>query len=355
MTSQNTLEAILWSDAGLRLLDQRCLPLEERYLLLEDAAAVANAIRDMVVRGAPAIGITAAYGIVLAARQHLSRPGADWRGLLQQDFARLAAARPTAVNLVWALERMQVRLADADNDPVDALLEEAQRIHNEDIAANRIMGEYGATLINKGESVLTHCNTGSLATGGYGTALGVIRSAWAAEKLATVYAGETRPWLQGARLTAWELVRDGIPVTLITDSAAALLMQQGRVHWVITGADRVAANGDVVNKIGTYQLAVVCRHHGVRLMVVAPMSTLDMAMPDGAGVTIEQRPADEVLTLAGRPIAAPGAAAWNPAFDMTPAALVDYLVTEAGIIKAPDRDKLAALHTAQTATDKSVR
>jgi methylthioribose-1-phosphate isomerase len=192
--------------------------------------------------------------------------------------------------------------------------------------------------------VLTYCNTGSLATGGYGTALGVVRSTWVAGKLARVFAGETRPWLQGARLTAWELIRDGIPVTLITDNAAAFLMQKQQVQWVITGADRVAANGDVINKIGTYQLAVVCRYHGVKMMVVAPLSTLDMGMPDGRQVVIEQRPEAEVLEQAGRRIAANGATAWNPAFDVTPATLVDYLVTEAGVITAPDREKLAAFH-----------
>jgi methylthioribose-1-phosphate isomerase len=210
------------------------------------------------------------------------------------------------------------------------------------------MGTAGAALINEGSAVLTHCNAGALATGGYGTALGVIRSAWAAGKLRQVYAGETRPWLQGARLTAWELLRDQIPVTLLSDSAASLLMQQKRVQWVIVGADRVAANGDVVNKIGTYQLAVACRYHVVRMMVVAPLSTLDRDMPNGQQVTIEQRSPDEVLQLAGRRIAAPGATAWNPVFDVTPAGLVDYLVTEAGVVAAPDREKLATLPDSQS-------
>jgi methylthioribose-1-phosphate isomerase len=205
------------------------------------------------------------------------------------------------------------------------------------------MGEHGAALIRAGDSVLTYCNTGSLATGGYGTALGVIRSAWRAGALKRVFAGETRPWLQGARLTAWELTRDRIPVTLITDNAAAYLMQTGQVQWVILGSDRVTANGDVINKIGTYNLAISCRHHGVRFMVVAPCSTLDFTLNDGQAVEIEERPADEVLNLAGRRIAAEGATAWNPAFDMTPASLVDYLVTEHGVIQAPDRQKLAAL------------
>jgi len=328
----------------LRLLDQRRLPQAEIYLDFVDAPAVAVAIRDMVVRGAPAIGITAAYAVVLAAQQHTTDSPGDWRVLLQRDMQQLAEARPTAVNLVWALERMRVCLATLGEAPVASLLEEARRIHAEDIEANKRMGGYGADLINKGDSLLTHCNAGALATGGYGTALGVVRSAWAAEKVHTMFAGETRPWLQGARLTAWELLQDDIPVTLITDNAASHLMRSGRVQWVITGADRVAANGDVINKIGTCQLAVACRYYGVKMMVVAPLSTLDMAMPNGDQVTIEQRPESEVLSLAGQMVAASGATAWNPAFDVTPAGLVDYLVTEAGVIEAPSHEKLVALH-----------
>ncbi|MCK5480802.1 MAG: S-methyl-5-thioribose-1-phosphate isomerase, partial [Gammaproteobacteria bacterium] len=299
MTKSGAFQAIEWTDAGLRLLDQRRLPHEEHYLCLRDADSVAEAIKDMVVRGAPAIGITAAYAVVLAARRHLDQSPDNWQTLLQQDIRTLAAARPTAVNLVWALERMQQRLARLENGPVACLLDEARQIHKADIDANHRMGGYGANLINKGNSVLTHCNAGSLATGGYGTALGVIRSAWAEGKLAKVYAGETRPWLQGARLTAWELQQDEIPVTLITDSAAAFLMQGGGVQWVITGADRVAANGDVINKIGTYSLALACRYHGVKMMVAAPLSTLDMAVPDGQQVAIEQRPSDEILKFSG--------------------------------------------------------
>ena len=343
MTMPTVFSAIEWTASGLRLLDQRRLPHAEEYLLLTDAAAVAQAIRDLVVRGAPAIGITAAYGVVLSAQQHCNQASKNWQSCVAADIAVLAAARPTAVNLVWALERMQETLAARPADPVTALLAQARRIHAADVTANRRMGELGAALIKNGDSVLTYCNTGTLATGGYGTALGVIRSAWAAGKLAKVFAGETRPWLQGARLTAWELVRDDIPVTLITDNAAAFLMQRGKVQWVITGADRVAANGDVINKIGTYQLAVACRYHGVKMMVVAPLSTLDLAMPDGQQVTIEERPAAEILQLAGQPVAATGAAAWNPVFDVTPAGLVDFLVTEAGVVAAPDRDRLRAL------------
>jgi methylthioribose-1-phosphate isomerase len=346
---KDTVSAIRWTDAGLRLLDQRSLPIEETYLHFNDAATVADAIRDMVVRGAPAIGITAAYAVVLSARRHVMESRRAWQNGVLQDIRLLAAARPTAVNLAWALARMQRCLATAGSKPVATLLDEARRIHAEDIAANQRMGEAGAALIDKGSAVLTHCNAGALATGGYGTALGVIRSAWSAGKLRQVFAGETRPWLQGARLTAWELLHDGIPVTLLGDSAASLLMQQERVQWVIVGADRVAANGDVVNKIGTYQLAVACRYHGVRMMVVAPLSTLDRAVPDGQQVTLEQRSPDELLQLTGRRIAAPGASAWNPVFDVTPAGLVDYLVTEAGVVAAPDREKLAVLPASQTA------
>jgi methylthioribose-1-phosphate isomerase len=339
----DSIRAIQWQEDRLCLLDQRRLPFEECYQYPADAVAVAGAIRDMVVRGAPAIGITAAYGLVLAARSRYAESPEGWRGLLAKDIEVLASARPTAVNLSWALRRMERCCATIAGDPTGELLDEAHRIHTEDLAANRRMGDYGAGLIHAGDSVLTYCNTGSLATGGYGTALGVIRSAWRAGVLNRVFAGETRPWLQGARLTAWELTRDRIPVTLITDNAAAYLMQTRQVQWVILGADRVTANGDVINKIGTYNLAISCRHHGVRFMVAAPCSTLDFSLNDGQAVEIEERPADEVLNLAGRRIAADGASAWNPAFDMTPASLVDYLVTENGIIQAPDTQKLAAL------------
>jgi methylthioribose-1-phosphate isomerase len=333
--------AIEWTGQGLRLLDQRLLPQTEEYLLLTDAGSVAQAIRDLVVRGAPAIGIAAAYAVVLSAQRHLPAAPADWRSRVEADMATLASARPTAVNLVWAIERMRDTLRQPSANP-GQLLVAAQRIHDEDRAANYRMGEFGAALIQAGDSVLTHCNTGTLATGGYGTALGVIRSAWAAGKLREVYAGETRPWLQGARLTAWELVRDGIPVRLITDSAAAFLMQRGKVQWVITGADRVTANGDVINKIGTYQLAVACQHHGVRMMVAAPLSTVDLSVPEGRQVTIEERPASEILELAGRRVAAAGADAWNPVFDVTPAELIHCLVTEAGVIESPNEARLRA-------------
>ena len=339
----DTIRAVSWENDALRLLDQRLLPGEERYLLLDNSVAVAEAITDMVVRGAPAIGISAAYAAVLAARERIARDGQHWRSGFEQDLDVLARARPTAVNLQWALQRMRVRAEQLRGEPLAGLLEEARAIHSEDIDANRRMGELGSAFIEPGSAVLTHCNTGSLATGGYGTALGVIRSAWVDGRLTQVFADETRPWMQGARLTAWELVRDRIPVTLLVDGAGAHLMKLGRVRWVIVGSDRIAANGDVANKIGTYSAAVAARHHGVKFMVVAPSSTVDMAVASGADIPIETRPAGEVLELGGRPLAAAGAEAWNPAFDVTPAELVDVIVTERGVVERPDAAAMAAL------------
>lgn len=339
----DTIHAIQWTDNALCLLDQRLLPQREEHVLLKDAAGVARAIADMVVRGAPAIGITAGYGVVLAARDRYASEPQRWKQAIEQDLALLAASRPTAVNLFWALDRMRRCIATLEGDPFEALLAEAQAIHTEDVAANRRMGELGAALIEGPCAVLTHCNTGSLATGGYGTALGVIRTAYAGGRVDQIYADETRPWLQGSRLTAWELVQDRIPVTLIADGAGAYLMRQGRVRWVIVGADRITANGDVANKIGTYAAAVAARHHGVKFMVVAPSSTVDMTLASGAEIPIEARSPDEVLCLAGQRVAAPGAAAWNPAFDVTPAELVDAIVTEKGVVLKPDREKMASL------------
>ena len=321
--AHDSIRAVFWQGDHLRLLDQRRLPFEETYIDCRSAADVAQAIRDLAVRGAPAIGIAAAWGVVLAARRDPSR--------LDAAIAELRAARPTAVNLMWALDRMAgVR---ADGDLADALAREAQAIQDEDLAANRHMGALGAHLLGQGVGVLTHCNTGSLATAGYGTALGVIRAGYSDGSIARVYAGETRPWLQGARLTMWELVRDGIPAHLIADSAAAHLMKSGEVQWVVVGADRIAANGDTANKIGTYQIAIAARHHGVKFMVVAPSSTIDMATPDGAAIEIELRSPDEMLSFGGRPTVVEGAGAWNPVFDVTPAALIDVIVTERGIVE----------------------
>jgi len=326
------VRAVQWRGDQLRLLDQRLLPQEECWIACRDAGEVTQAIRDLAVRGAPAIGIAAAWGVVLAAQQGSA---------LDDALAQLRAARPTAVNLMWALDRMKARIvAGAD---AAALEREAQAIQDEDLAANRHMGELGAALIASGSGVLTHCNTGSLATAGFGTALGVIRASVAQGRIARVYAGETRPWQQGARLTMYELVRDGIPARLIADSAAAHLMKSGAVQWVIVGADRIAANGDTANKIGTYQLAIAAKHHGVKFMVVAPSSTVDMATASGEAIEIELRDPTELLGIGGRRVVVEGAEAWNPVFDVTPASLIDAIVTERGVIARPDATSMRAL------------
>jgi methylthioribose-1-phosphate isomerase len=338
----DTVRAIDWRDDALQLLDQRRLPEQEHVLDLHTPVEVAAAIRDMVVRGAPAIGIAAAYGAVLSARLRYAADPQAWRVGFAHDLERLAESRPTAVNLFWALERMRGLANRLRGDPGPPLLEAARRLHEADTRANHRMGDLGAALIEC-DAVLTHCNTGSLATGGYGTALGVVRSAYAYGRIGRVYADETRPWLQGSRLTAWELARDGIPVELICEGAAASLMQSGAVSWVIVGADRVAANGDVANKIGTYSLAVLARHHGVRFMVVAPTSTIDPHTPNGDAIPIERRPGEEVVTLRGRRLAPQGVQAWNPVFDVTPAGLIDALVTEAGVLRGPDAAGIARL------------
>ena len=331
-SGNDTLRAVQWLGDHLHLLDQRKLQFEEAWIDCRDAGEVAQAIRDLVVRGAPAIGIAAAWGVVLAAQR-----GGD----LGDALATLRAARPTAVNLMWALDRMRARI-DTDADAT-ALAREAQAIQKEDLAANRAMGAMGAALIQPGSGVLTHCNTGSLATSGFGTALGVIRAGVASGDITRVYAGETRPWLQGARLTMWELQRDGIPATLIADSAASHLMKSGGVQWVVVGADRIAANGDTANKIGTYQLAIAARHHGVKFMVVAPSTTVDLATPSGDAIEIELRDPEELLGHAGRRTVADGAQAWNPVFDVTPHELIDALVTERGVITQPDAAALRAV------------
>ncbi len=331
MIKHDSIRAVRWQDDHLDLLDQRLLPQQQKLLSCTTAQETADAIRNMVVRGAPAIGITAAYGVVLAAIQHQKKSAEAWQAAMHAEIGTLSASRPTAVNLSWALKRMQRSMETITGDPVPALLAEAHTILEEDIVANRRMGELGAELIEEGSGVLTHCNTGSLATGGYGTALGVIRTAYAQGKICQVFADETRPWLQGARLTAWELVQDGIPVQLNTDSAAAWLMKQGKVQWVIVGADRIAANGDTANKIGTYNLAVTAKYHGVKVMVVAPTSTIDMAISSGEEIPIETRPDSELLEWNGQRIAAEGANAWNPVFDVTPIDLIDVIVTDKGM------------------------
>jgi methylthioribose-1-phosphate isomerase len=335
--------AIVWKNDRLYLLDQRLLPQRGEFLPLNSLVEVATAISDMVVRGAPAIGVTAAYGLVLAARERYGQSPIGWFELMQQDFDHLAAARPTAVNLFWAIERMRRLARNLDGNPEPALLAEACRIHSEDIAANRRIGELGAGLIRKKTGLITHCNAGALATGGYGTALGVVRSAHAQGKVERVYADETRPWLQGARLTAWELVQDDIPVSLMADGAAAARMREGGIGWVVVGADRIAANGDVANKIGTYGLAIAARHHGVKFMVAAPISTIDMKLTNGSMIPIETRASEELFCCGGKRLASEGSHAWNPVFDVTPAELVDAIVTEKGIVLNPDAGKLARL------------
>ncbi|WP_349571845.1 S-methyl-5-thioribose-1-phosphate isomerase [Azotobacter salinestris] len=341
------IKAIEWRDGTLHLLDQRLLPQEERWLAYDGAPGVAGAIRDMVVRGAPAIGISAAYGVVLGARHRLAA-GGDWRAALEEDFRVLAASRPTAVNLFWALDRMRERLARLkDGEDVLAALEaEAVGIHESDREANLTMAQLGVELIRKhsgsAQALLTHCNTGALATGGFGTALGVIRAAYLEGLVERVYADETRPWLQGARLTAWELAEEGVPVSLNVDGAAAHLMKTKGITWVIVGADRITAEGDVANKIGTYQLAVVAMHHGVRFMVVAPSSTIDMSLQSGDEIPIEERDGRELLEVGGKRVAA-SVEAVNPVFDVTPADLIDAIVTERGVVERPNAAKMAEL------------
>ncbi|MDB5987266.1 MAG: mtnA [Nevskia sp.] len=331
--AQSAVQPIVWTGEVLRLLDQRVLPAQERYLDCKSAAEVADAIHGMAVRGAPAIGIAAAYGLVLAVR-------ADSRSFDRAD-AVLAASRPTAINLRWALARM--RGIWSRSHDVAVLEKEARRIHQEDLSQNLRMAELGAALLPQGARVLTHCNTGALATGGHGTALGVIRTAHAQGKLAAVYAGETRPWLQGARLTAWELQREGIEAKLIVDSAAAYLMSREKIDWVIVGADRIAANGDTANKIGTYMLAVAAQRHGTRFMVVAPTGTFDPNCASGELIPIEQRGAEELTRFRGEAIAPPGFDAFNPVFDVTPAELIDAIVCERGVIEEPTAAKIRAL------------
>jgi methylthioribose-1-phosphate isomerase len=332
------LRPVLYDDARdlVRLLDQRRLPGEEAWLELADADAVADAIRTLAVRGAPAIGVAAAYGLAVEARR-----GAG-PARLRAAAETLAGARPTAVNLAWAVRRIGRTLGQG----AAAVLAEAHAIRDEDEASCRRLGALGAALLPRGATVLTHCNAGALATAGYGTALGVVRAAVEAGNPVTVLADETRPFFQGARLTAWELHRDGIPVTLLTDGMAGWLMARGEVSCVVVGADRIAASGDVANKIGTYALAVLARHHGLPFYVAAPWSTVDLATPTGADIPIEERASDEVSLIGGVRIAPVGVKARYPAFDVTPAALVTAVVTERGVVRAPYPAALAALDRA---------
>lgn len=347
---QSGFATIAWRGDAVILIDQRKLPTEETYVRCPDWPAVADAITTMVVRGAPAIGITAAYGVVLAARAAQG----PLTSALEPAFAGLAATRPTAVNLFWALDRMRHRLealGDVDRAVViDALEAEACAIHDEDRTMCAAMGRHGADLLPDGARVLTHCNTGALATGGDGTAAAVIRQAWRDGRLVRAYADETRPFLQGSRLTAWELHRDGVPVTVITDNMAGWLMARGEVDAVIVGFDRVVANGDTANKIGTYALAVLCKHHGIPFYFVGPTSSIDRATADGAAIRIERRPDREVTHVGPTRLVPEGVPVENPAFDVTPAALVSAIITEHGVMRAPYGPAIAALPADGTPT-----
>ena len=328
----DVIRPILWDDKGLLLLDQRLLPWREKYLRFKTWQEVREAIRAMVVRGAPAIGITAAIGMVLAAEKIKAKSPRDFLAKLRRAGQGLKRARPTAVNLAWAVERMLKR---AEREPeVEALREEALKIWEEDIAANRRMGRLGAELLPEG-AILTHCNAGALATGGYGTALGVIRAAFEAGKKIQVFADETRPWLQGARLTAWEMKKVGIPVTVIPDGASGSLMAQGKIAACVVGADRIAANGDVANKIGTYNVAVLAKENEIPFYVAAPRSTVDLATKEGKDIPIEWRDEKEVHFCGNKRITPKGVAAANPAFDVTPARYVSAIITEVKVVFSP--------------------
>jgi len=341
------VETLRWREGRLELIDQRRLPLEFEYVVCENAAQTAAAIRDMVVRGAPAIGCTAAYGVALEAQGHADAARAQFDAALEASYAVLAASRPTAVNLFWAIERMRDCQAqtrqDSPQSAAAALLALAQEIQRDDIEICHAIGRHGATLITDGASVMTHCNAGALATAGHGTALGVIRSARDAGKRISVIANETRPYLQGARLTAWEMVQENIPVTLVTDNMAGHLMQRGRVDLIVVGADRIAANGDTANKIGTYTLAVLAGRHHLPFYIAAPLSTIDLAIADGSAIPIEERDPAEVTGFRGLRWAPAGVNVANPAFDVTPAELITGLITEQGVIERPDAAKIRAL------------
>lgn len=344
------IKTLEWTNTGLRLIDQTKLPLEETYVTCKSYEEVADAIRTMIVRGAPAIGVTAAMGVALGVRDSQAKDHAE----LKRDFDRicevLAATRPTAVNLFWAVRRMRDKFEQVIAQPIariqQELVTEAQRMLVEDIAANEAMGRHGAVLLPSSGGVLTHCNAGALATCGYGTALGVIRAAVESGKKLHIFADETRPFLQGSRLTAWELMKDHIPTTLIADNMAGAMMRQGKIDAVIVGADRIAANGDVANKIGTYTVAVLAKAHGIPFYVAAPLSTVDLATPDGSRIPIEQRSSTEVTHFAGKQIAPDGVAVENPAFDVTPNAYVTAIITERGVARATYTESLRELSAA---------
>jgi len=341
------IKTLEWTDAGVLFIDQTKLPTEEVYVTCKTYEEVADAIRTMIVRGAPAIGVAAAMGVALGALQSQAKTVPEFERDFDTICNVLAGTRPTAVNLFWAIRRMRVKFEQLRTLPVSdikgELVAEAQRMHVEDIAANEAMGKHGAVLLPSSGGVLTHCNAGALATAGYGTALGVIRSAVASGKKIHVFADETRPFLQGSRLTAWELMKDGIPTTLIADNMAGAMMRLGKIDAVIVGADRIAANGDVANKIGTYSVAVLAKEHGIPFYVAAPISTVDLNTPDGSGIPIEQRASTEVTHLAGKQIAPDNVRVENPAFDVTPSKYVTAIITERGVARAPYQDSLADL------------
>ncbi|TDF81176.1 S-methyl-5-thioribose-1-phosphate isomerase [Pseudomonas sp. H9] len=347
LLAAETVKAIDWRDGVLYLLDQRALPSQQTWQACTDAAQVAQAIRSMVVRGASAIGISAAYGLAMAVGQRLAQ-GDDWEMALEEDFDLLVHSRPTGANLFWALNRMRERLlrVKEGEDVAAIMIAEAVAIHDSDREANLTMAQLGVELIRKHQgneqAILTHGNTGALATGGVGTALGVIRAAHLEGMVERVYVDETRPWLQGSRLTAWELAGAGIPVTVTTDAAAAHLMKTKGLTWVIVGADRITANGDVASKIGTYQLAVNAMHHGVRFMVVASSSSIDLNLESGEDILLEERSGRELIDFGDQHLGA-SVEAFNPVFDVTPADLIDVIVTEKGIVERPDTVKMAQL------------
>src|SRR6476661_4872349 len=341
------IKTLEWTSHGIRFIDQTRLPMEEVFVTCGTYQEVATAIRDMIVRGAPAIGVAAAMGIALGVKHSAAPDIATLRTEFGQICRTMGETRPTAVNLFWAIRRMQQTFEAAAPQGVHQvkinLVEEAQKMLVEDIAANEAMGRHGATLMPSSGGVLTHCNAGALATCGYGTALGVIRAAVEQGKKIHVYADETRPFLQGSRLTAWELMKDGIPTTVISDNMAGAMMNQGKINAIVVGADRIAANGDVANKIGTYSVAVLAREHGIPFYVAAPLSTVDFETPDGSGIPIEQRDGKEVTHIAGRQMVPDGVEVENPAFDVTPAKYVTAIVTEKGIARAPYEESLRRL------------
>jgi methylthioribose-1-phosphate isomerase len=340
------LETLKWTESGVLFIDQTRLPTEEIWVNCPTYEAVADAIRTMIVRGAPAIGVAAAMGIALGARDLDVTSISEFRNGFGQICRIMGETRPTAVNLFWAIRRMRRRFEEVSGRPIplikQALIDEALAIYAEDIATNQAMGAHGAPLMPQTGGVLTHCNAGALATAGYGTALGVIRAAVEAGKHIQVFADETRPFLQGSRLTAWELMKDNIPVTLISDNMAAAMMAQGKIQAVIVGADRIAANGDTANKIGTYSVSVLAKEHGIPFYVAAPLSTVDLTIQDGDAIPIEERDHAEVTCFRGEQVAPAGAEARHPAFDVTPAANVTAIITEAGVLRAPFGPALAA-------------